>query len=47
MARSDWTVVYARREYGSRDWRGIEIPPPLKEHLQSMSAVPESNISGR
>ncbi|MDE2661505.1 MAG: hypothetical protein OXI39_00670 [Gemmatimonadota bacterium] len=41
MARSDWTVVCARRDHGSRDWQGIEIPPPLKARLQSMSAVPE------
>ena len=47
VARSDWTVVCARREHGSRDWRGIEIPPLLKKRLQTMSALPESNIPGR
>ena len=39
VARSDWTVVCARREHGSLDWRGIEIPPRLKDHLQAMSAA--------
>ena len=38
VARSDWTVVCARREHGSQDWHGIEIPPPLKERLQAMIA---------
>lgn len=41
VARSDWTVVCARREHGSRDWHGVQIPPPLKERLRAMSAVPE------
>ncbi len=38
VARSDWTVVCARREHGSRDWQGIEVPPPLKARLQAMLA---------
>ena len=38
VARGDWTVVCARREHGSRDWRGIEIPPSLKERLRTMAA---------
>jgi len=38
VARSDWTVVCARREHGSRDWRGIEIPPPLRERLRAILA---------
>ena len=37
VARSDWTVVCARREHGSLDWRGIEIPSRLKDRLQEMS----------
>ena len=41
VARSDWTVVCARREHGSLDWQGIEIPSPLKEHLKEASAVSE------
>ncbi len=36
VARSDWTVVCARREHGSLDWQGIEIPPPLKVRLEAM-----------
>ncbi len=41
VARGDWTVVCARREHGCRDWRGIEIPSPLKERLRALTAVPE------
>ncbi len=41
VARSDWTVVCARREHGSLDWQGIEIPPPLKARLEAVSAAPE------
>ncbi|WP_419949292.1 acyl-CoA thioesterase [Candidatus Palauibacter sp.] len=41
VARSDWTVVCARREHGSLDWRGVEIPPLLKERLRAMSVVSE------
>ncbi|WP_420448561.1 acyl-CoA thioesterase [Candidatus Palauibacter sp.] len=36
VARSDWTVVCARREHGSLDWQGIEIPSPLKARLEAM-----------
>ena len=39
VARSDWTVVCARREHGSLDWQGIEIPPPLKARLEAMKAA--------
>ena len=39
VARSDWTVVCARREHGSLDWRGVEVPPPLKERLRAASVV--------
>ena len=41
VARSDWTVVCARREHGSLDWQGIEIPPPLKARLRAAAAAPE------
>ncbi|WP_419161153.1 acyl-CoA thioesterase [Candidatus Palauibacter sp.] len=37
VARSDWTVVCARRDHGSLDWRGVEIPGPLRAQLQTMS----------
>ena len=36
VARSDWTVVCARRDHGSLDWRGVEIPPRLRARLQAM-----------
>ena len=36
VARSDWTVVCARREHGSLEWRGEEIPPRLKDRLRAM-----------
>ncbi|WP_420462973.1 acyl-CoA thioesterase [Candidatus Palauibacter sp.] len=36
VARSDWTIVCARREHGSLDWRGVEIPPALKARLEAM-----------
>ena len=39
VARSDWTVVCARREHGSLDWQGIEIPPRLKARLEAMKAA--------
>ena len=41
VARSDWTVVCARREHGSLDWRGVEIPSQLKKRLR-----PASDASG-
>ena len=41
VARSDWTVVCARREHGSLHWQGIKAPPPLKARLEAVSAAPE------
>ncbi|WP_420634140.1 acyl-CoA thioesterase [Candidatus Palauibacter sp.] len=37
VARSDWTVVCARRDHGSRDWRGVEIPARLRRQLEVAS----------
>ena len=34
VARSDWTVVCARRDHGRREWKGTEIPPPLRAKLE-------------
>lgn len=36
VAHSDWTVVCARREHHSLDWRGVEIPPRLRDRLRAM-----------
>ena len=33
VARADWTVVCARRDHGSRDWRAVPIPSILRRQL--------------
>ena len=36
VARSDWTVVCARREHGSLEWGSVDIPPRLRDRLRGM-----------